>query len=52
MNAVIGSLEQQEESPSLHDYLAMLRRRRWQLIIPALILFLIAAVAAVAIPAS
>lgn len=36
--------------PGLGDYLSVLRRRRWQLIGPALILFVIFAIIAVAIP--
>jgi uncharacterized protein involved in exopolysaccharide biosynthesis len=41
-----------EEGYSLADYLSILRRRRWQLIVPALILFTVAAIAAVSIPAT
>lgn len=36
--------------PDLAEYLSVLRRRRWQLIVPALILFIIFAIVAVVIP--
>jgi uncharacterized protein involved in exopolysaccharide biosynthesis len=34
----------------LHDYIAILRRRKWQLIVPAVLLFAIAVIVALAIP--
>ncbi len=45
-------METEEDVKGLGDYLAILKRRRWQLILPAAVLFVVAAVAAVAIPAS
>ena len=43
---------QEEPGLGLADYIDILRRRRWQLIVPAIVLFAIAATAAVAIPAT
>ena len=43
-----------EEATSLGlaEYLSVLRRRRWQLIIPAMVLFLLFALAAIVIPST
>jgi len=41
-----------QDVKGLGDYLAILKRRRWQLVVPAALIFLAAVVAAVAIPAT
>ena len=43
---------QEEPGLGLADYIEILRRRRWQLIVPAVLLFAIAAAAATLIPAT
>lgn len=39
-----------EQTLTLDDYVAILKRRKWQLILPGILLFTLAAIAAVAIP--
>ena len=39
-----------QDVKGLGDYLAILKRRRWQLVVPAVLIFLVAAIAAFAIP--
>ena len=43
--------EYEEEGYSIGDYIAILKRRFWYLVIPALVIFVIAAAVAMLIPA-
>ncbi len=43
-------LEMDEEVRSVHDYLDIVKRRKWQFIVPALLLFLVTAAAAFLLP--
>ena len=44
-------MDEQEQELNLADFLAILKRRKWQLVVPALLLAVVAVLAALLIPA-